>query len=62
MGVIRTIRDWFWRSPAAPAVTRSWPQRSTRLPAAEQRIRRWQAAETTRLNFGHWRESESESD
>ena len=25
-----------------------------RLPAAQQRIRRWQAAETTRLNYGQW--------
>jgi hypothetical protein len=54
MGVVRTIRDWFWRSAASPAVTRPWPQQSARLPAAQQRIRRWQAAETTRLNYGHW--------
>jgi capsid protein len=54
MGVIRTIRDWFWRSAASPTVTRQWPQPSARLPAAQQRVRRWQAAETTRLNYGHW--------
>ena len=54
MGVIRTIRDWFWRSAGSPAVTRQWPQPSARLPAAQQRIRRWQAAETTRLNYGQW--------